>query len=224
MIGKLLVRTAFWLAGMALLLFVPAGTLRWPGAWAFLAISAASGIGIGAWLAHADPALLEQRMAPPLQADQPAADKIIIGLLILALCGWFALMGYDVGHRLSTMPVAAGFAGAGAVIACMLVATLVFRANTFAAPVVRVQGERGQRVIDTGPYAVVRHPMYAGALLYFIGAPLLLGSWLGLLGAPVLALLLALRIVYEESTLRAGLPDYAGYAARVRWRLVPGLW
>lgn len=224
MTSKLLVRTAFWLTGMALLLFVPAGTIDWPGAWAFLAISAASGIGIGLWLARADPALLEQRMAPPLQTDQPATDKLIVGLLMLAVCAWFAVMGYDVGHRHSALPTAAALIGAAGVIGCMLVASFVFNANTFAEPVVRVQRDRGQHVVDTGPYAVVRHPMYAGALLYFIGVPLLLGSQLGLAVAPILALLLAVRIVYEEQTLRAGLPAYADYETRVRSRLIPGVW
>jgi protein-S-isoprenylcysteine O-methyltransferase Ste14 len=224
MIAKLFTRTAIWLAGMALLLFAPAGTWHWPGAWIFLGISAASGIGMGLWLARSDPDLLEQRMGPPLQRGQQAADKLLIVVLMLGVCAWFAVMGFDVGHRHSEMPSAAAIAGAGAVIACMYVAFLTFRANTFAAPVVRVQHERGQRVIDTGPYAVVRHPMYAGALLYFIGVPLLLGSWLGLLAAPLLAALLAARIVLEERTLRAELPGYAGYTARVPRRLLPGLW
>jgi protein-S-isoprenylcysteine O-methyltransferase Ste14 len=121
MTSKLYARTALWLTGMALLLFVPAGTVRWPGAWAFLAIGAISGIGMGAWLARTDPALLEERMAPPLQAGQPAADKLIIAILLLGFCAWFVVMGYDVGHRGSAMPTFASFAGAAGVICCMIV-------------------------------------------------------------------------------------------------------
>jgi protein-S-isoprenylcysteine O-methyltransferase Ste14 len=97
-----------------------------------------------------------------------------------------------------------------------------FRENTFAAPVVKIQ--EGQKVIDTGPYAFVRHPMYASTLFLFIGVPLLLGSWLGLAFAAMIVLGLAWRAVREENTLRAELPGYDAYAARVRYRLVPFVW
>ncbi|WP_244642217.1 methyltransferase family protein [Chelatococcus reniformis] len=97
-----------------------------------------------------------------------------------------------------------------------------FRENAFAAPVVKLQ--QGQRVIDTGPYAIVRHPMYASVLFLLVGMPLLLGSWLGLAFAGVLILAVAWRSVHEEATLRAGLDGYDAYAARVRYRFVPLLW
>ena len=100
----------------------------------------------------------------------------------------------------------------------------VMRENSFAAPVIRLQTERGHRVISTGPYAIVRHPMYSGTVLFFVGAPLLLGSWWGVAMSPLLAVLFAGRIVIEERALTAGLPGYADYTARVRYRLVPGLW
>jgi len=100
----------------------------------------------------------------------------------------------------------------------------VARENSFAAPVVKIQAERGQRVIDTGPYAVVRHPMYSGAVIYFVSVALLLGSWWGLLASPIFLLLFAIRSRLEERTLLAGLSGYADYTARVRYRLVPGVW
>ncbi|HLJ51864.1 MAG TPA: isoprenylcysteine carboxylmethyltransferase family protein, partial [Rhizomicrobium sp.] len=100
----------------------------------------------------------------------------------------------------------------------------VFRANSFAAPVVRVQEERGQRVIDSGPYALVRHPMYAAALLYLLGVPLLLGSWYGLIGTALIALGISWRAVKEENVLRHELAGYGEYMTRVRWRLVPYVW
>jgi protein-S-isoprenylcysteine O-methyltransferase Ste14 len=100
----------------------------------------------------------------------------------------------------------------------------VFRTNSFAAPVVKVQTERHHHVISTGPYALVRHPMYASVMLFFIGAPLTLGSWWGLAFVPVFFAMFAFRTGIEERTLRAGLSGYADYAARVRYRLVPGLW
>jgi protein-S-isoprenylcysteine O-methyltransferase Ste14 len=98
------------------------------------------------------------------------------------------------------------------------------RENSFAAPVVKIQRDRGQTVITTGPYAHVRHPMYGGALLYFVGTSLLLGSWWGLVAVLVLAALLAIRIAIEEKALRAGLQGYDDYAVRVRYRLVPLIW
>jgi protein-S-isoprenylcysteine O-methyltransferase Ste14 len=100
----------------------------------------------------------------------------------------------------------------------------VFRANSFAAPVVKLQGARHHHVVSSGPYAFVRHPMYSGTILFFAGVPLLLGSWWGVGIAPVFFLLFAIRTRIEERTLLEGLPDYADYAARVRYRLVPGLW
>jgi protein-S-isoprenylcysteine O-methyltransferase Ste14 len=97
-------------------------------------------------------------------------------------------------------------------------------ANSYAAPVVKVQRERGHKVASTGPYAYVRHPMYASVILFAAGVPLLLGSWLGLLVAPVLVLALAVRAVFEERMLKAELAGYADYAERVRYRFVPRLW
>jgi protein-S-isoprenylcysteine O-methyltransferase Ste14 len=100
----------------------------------------------------------------------------------------------------------------------------VFRENSFAAPVVKVQAARHHRVVSSGPYAFVRHPMYSGIMLFFLGVPLLLGSWWGVAIAPVFAVLFAVRARIEERALIEGLPEYADYAARVRYRLVPGVW
>jgi protein-S-isoprenylcysteine O-methyltransferase Ste14 len=100
----------------------------------------------------------------------------------------------------------------------------VMRENSFAIPVVKLQTERGHRVVSTGPYAWVRHPMYTGTILFFVGAPMLLGSWWGVAMAPLFAMLFAIRSGIEERALIAGLPEYADYAARVRYRLLPGLW
>ena len=126
--------------------------------------------------------------------------------------------------HLSHMPVWLNAAGGALVIAGFWATAFVFRANTFAAPVVRVQREREQRVIDTGPYAVVRHPMYAAALLYLIGMPLLLGSLYGLPFVLLFVIGIAPRTVAEERLLERELAGYAAYKARVRWRFIPGVW
>jgi protein-S-isoprenylcysteine O-methyltransferase Ste14 len=115
---------------------------------------------------------------------------------------------------------------AGAI--CFLLAIYVFhivmRENTYASAVVKVDTERGHKVISTGPYAWVRHPMYGGAIFYLVGAPLLLGSWYALAIGIILIGILALRAVWEEQTLMAELPGYADYAQRVRYRMLPGVW
>ena len=100
----------------------------------------------------------------------------------------------------------------------------VLRENSFAVPVVKVQAERGQRVVDTGPYAHVRHPMYSALVLFFVGAPPLLGSWWGVAIDPLFVVLFAIRTGIEERTLVADLPGYADYTTRLRFRLVPGVW
>jgi protein-S-isoprenylcysteine O-methyltransferase Ste14 len=97
-----------------------------------------------------------------------------------------------------------------------------FRENAFAAPVVKIQ--KDQKVIDTGPYAIIRHPMYASALFFLIGMPLLLGSWLGLAFSVVFILGVAWRAMHEERALSAELSGYQDYAARVRYRLIPYVW
>jgi len=100
----------------------------------------------------------------------------------------------------------------------------VFRENSFAAPVVKIQDERNQKVVTTGPYRFVRHPMYAGGLFYFFALPFMFGSWLGLAVVPIFIALLLARIPIEERMLRNDLAGYDAYAARVRYRLVPGVW
>jgi protein-S-isoprenylcysteine O-methyltransferase Ste14 len=98
------------------------------------------------------------------------------------------------------------------------------RTNSFAAPVVKIQKDRGHTVVTTGPYAIVRHPLYFGALFYIAGTSLALGSWWGLAMVPIFTVLLGIRIGIEEETLRMGLEGYDDYAQRVRWRLVPLIW
>jgi protein-S-isoprenylcysteine O-methyltransferase Ste14 len=138
---------------------------------------------------------------------------------------WLAIMGLDaVRFRVSHVPVWAQAVGAAGILVSQYVFWLVFRANSYAAPVVKIQEERGHAIATGGPYAIVRHPMYAGAIPLLVGTPLLLGSWYGLALAPALVVGFAVRAVLEERTLAARFPDYADYAARVRYRFVPLIW
>ena len=225
MLRKLIIQTTLSFAIMAALLFVPAGTLAWPQAWVFLIEMAGSSIALCAWLYIHDPALLAQRMSSPVQRDQPRWDRIFLIGLMAYFVIWLAVMGLDaVRLRWSHVPTWAQVAGALALLWTNYVFWRVFRANSFAAPVVKIQQERGHYIVTDGPYAIVRHPMYAGAVGLALGTPLLLGSWIGLALGFIMTGAFGYRAVREEATLAAQFPDYADYAARVRYRLVPLVW
>jgi protein-S-isoprenylcysteine O-methyltransferase Ste14 len=225
MLRKLIIQTTLSFAIMAALLFVPAGTLAWPQAWVFLIEMAGSSIAICAWLYIHDPALLAQRMSSPVQRNQPRWDRIFLIGLMAYFVIWLAVMGLDaVRLRWSHVPTWAQVVGALALLWTNYVFWRVFRANSFAAPVVKIQQERGHYIVTDGPYAIVRHPMYAGAIGLALGTPLLLGSWIGLALGFIMTGAFGYRAVREEAMLAAQFPDYADYAARVRYRLVPLVW
>jgi protein-S-isoprenylcysteine O-methyltransferase Ste14 len=225
MIRRIVVQSIVGLSIMAVLLFVPAGTLAWPAAWVYLVEISITSLAMTYWMLRNNPALLAERMAPLIQRQQKAWDKVLIVTLLLLWCAWFVIMGLDaVRDRWSDMPLWIQALGALAIVVSMYIIFLTMRANTFAAPVVKIQAERGHRVVSDGPYAIVRHPMYGGALLLIVGTPLLLGSWWGLAATPVIVLLLATRAILEERTLARELAGYRDYASRVRYRLVPFVW
>jgi protein-S-isoprenylcysteine O-methyltransferase Ste14 len=224
MLARLLLQNTIFVVAMGALLFASAGTMQWPGAWAMLITSAILGPVCGWWLYRLDPALLAERLRPVMQKDQPPADKVFMAAFMLVIVIWLVVIGLDRRHHASDMMLALQVLGMVLFLACNVFTMWVFRENSFAAPVVKLQTERAQHVISTGPYAYVRHPMYSGMILFFVGVPLLLGSWWGLAMAPVFLALFAVRIRIEERTLRDGLPGYTDYAARVRFRILPGLW
>jgi protein-S-isoprenylcysteine O-methyltransferase Ste14 len=224
MIAQWLFQSLAWIVALGALLFAPAGTLHWPAAWVFLGFMTTVGLGFGLWLAKSDPALLAERMRPPIQADQPAADKKIILAFGFTVLAWFIAMGLDQRFHGSQMPLGWQALGLALLILSSAFIAWVFHENSFAAAVVKVQAERGHRVVSSGPYAFVRHPMYTGAVLFMVGIALLLGSWWGTALSPIFAVLFGIRTRIEEDTLVTALPGYADYAARVRYRLVPGLW
>ncbi len=214
---------ALWLLSMALVLFLAAGDTSWTAAWGFLAEIAILALAVSLWLARTDPALLAERLAPPWRRGQESWDRGLIAGLLVGFYAWLALMGLDSQRwRLGSMPQSLQGLGVLAIAAAVLITWLTFRANHFASITVKVQP--GQIVSETGPYALVRHPMYAGAIGFFIGAPLMLGSWLGLAVAPLFVVAMAARAIGEEQLLRARLPGYDAYAARVRYRFVPRVW
>ena len=222
---RLCLQTGVWLAIMAGLLLGGAENALWPQGLIYLAIFTLGSVVFGARLLKRDPDLLAARLGALNQKGQPLWDKLFLPIFIGSFLVWMWLMARDAQvWRLSHMPMWLNGVGVLLVLAGFAGVMRVFRENSFAAPVVRVQAERQQRVIDTGPYAHVRHPMYAAMLLYLTGLPLLLGSWWGLAGAAVIALAMARRAVAEEGVLARELPGYADYRARVRYRLIPKIW
>jgi protein-S-isoprenylcysteine O-methyltransferase Ste14 len=188
---RLLVRTFIFLGLLGSLFFVTGGA-AWPAARVYVALLAVMGIGTGLMLLRRDPALLAERMQPPIQKEQKGWDKVLIGVLLLLYVGWLVLIELDAERfHWSSVPLAVQVIGA--ILICVTICSqwLIVRENSFVAPVVKIQRERGHSVVTTGPYAFVRHPMYAGAMLFLIGTPLLLGSWWGLLLTPLLIGVLA---------------------------------
>lgn len=221
----LLARLGVVALGMGALLFATAGTLAWARGWLCVGLLFSSLFLSGLGLARRDPMLLAERLGPPIRRGQEKWDKVIIiaGLLLWMI--WLAAMALDAArYRLSRMPLWLGGCGALAVLGAMGLVDLALRANPFAVSVVRIQIERGHRVITGGPYRFVRHPVYAGITGLILAIPLVLGSWVGLAMSPVLIVGLGLRAVLEERTLAAGLEGYADYLRQVRYRLIPYLW
>jgi len=207
------------------LLFGAAGTIHWPAGWAYILIFVVGAVWITLLLARHDPALLAERMKSPFQKGQPFWDKILILPMMIAWCGWLVLMGLDaVRFRWSVMPVWLQCAGGALIVLSFWMIARVFRENPFLAAVVRIQTERGHRVISTGPYSTVRHPLYAAMLIFLPANALLLGSWYGLAASLVLCGGLVFRTVMEDRELQRGLAGYTEYAARVPYRLIPFIW
>jgi protein-S-isoprenylcysteine O-methyltransferase Ste14 len=213
---------AFLFAVIAVVLFGAAGTVDYPRGWAMLAtFFGCAGI-ITVWLWFRDKALLERRVkAGPGSEPDPMQNVVqaIAGLVFLSI---IAVPGLDRRFGWSHVPLAVSIAGDVMMAVGFLIVFLTFRANSFTAGTIELA--EGQHVIDTGPYAFVRHPMYAGALIMLVGLPLALGSWWGLLPTAAMVPVLAWRLTREEAFLAANLAGYGDYRARVRYRLAPIVW
>jgi len=168
-----------------------------------------------------DPALLARRMRAGPSAETEPRQQVIQSLATVAFLAIFLVSAFDHRFGWSDVPLVAVVVGDLLLVVGLLIVFLVFRANTFAAATIDV--DNAQRVIATGPYALVRHPMYSGALLILLGTPPALGSWWGLLPVVLLAAVIIWRLLDEEAVLTRRLPGYAAYRRSVRWRLVPGI-
>jgi protein-S-isoprenylcysteine O-methyltransferase Ste14 len=211
-------------AVMALFLFLPAGTLHYPQAWIFLVVFVGSSLAITLHLVKHDPGLLARRVDAGPAAEKRARQRIIQVLASGAFLSVLVVPALD--HRFSwspvPLPVPLVALGDALVAIGFLVVFRVFQANSFTSAVVEV--EAGQEVIDSGPYAWVRHPMYAGALILLAGIPLALGSLWGLLTLGPFIAIIVWRLLDEEAFLSRQLPGYEAYRRKTRYRLVPGVW
>jgi protein-S-isoprenylcysteine O-methyltransferase Ste14 len=207
---------------MAALLFLPAGTLNYWQASVFMAVFVSASAVITIYLAIRDPGLLERRLRTGPTAEKEKSQKIIMSLAIMGFIALLVLPAFD--HRFAWSPVPAyvSLIGDALVAIGFLLVFFVLKANTYGASTIQVAED--QKVISTGPYALIRHPMYAGSFPLIISTPLALGSWWGLSALIVLIPALIWRLLDEESFLRKNLPGYLEYTANVRYRLVPYVW
>ena len=210
------------LAFMAGLLFIPAGTLRYWQAWAFIAVFSASSTAITVYLARNNPALLERRIKAGPQAEAEAAQKVIMSFAMSSFLAMLVVPALDRRFGWTEVPALASVAGDALVAISFLLVFFVLRANSYSASTIQVV--EGQQAVSTGPYALVRHPMYAGVLPMLLGIPLALGSWWGLATLAVFVPALVWRLLDEERFLLRKLPGYVEYCQRVRYRLLPGIW
>ncbi len=215
----------YLLAGPALVLAL-SGDWRWLEGWIFGAWFVLMCATCIAWLYRNDPALLAERYRRPGTGGQKAWDRIVVYAIVFGFVTWIALMPLD-ARRFEWSPRLPAWVEIAGGVMLVLSFFFLFRSftdNTFLSPLVRIQTERKHRVVSTGVYGFVRHPMYLGAILMFIGAALLLGSLGGLLVGAALSVLLAARIVGEEKMLVSELEGYDAYRRSVRYRLFPFIW
>ena len=221
-------RTRAWLGiaalavATSLLLFVPAGTLRYWQAWAYLATFTVVSLLTTVYLMNRDPELLERRLRGGPTAEKRPAQKLI---MLATSIGFIALLVVPaLDHRFgwSAVPLGGVVLGNILVVVGFYLIYLVYRENTFTSATIELTA--GQRVISTGPYAIVRHPMYASATLYLLGTPLALGSYWGFVPLGAMLPFLIWRLFDEERFLAKNLRGYTEYQERVRHRLVPFVW
>ncbi|WP_020175832.1 methyltransferase family protein [Methyloferula stellata] len=207
---------------MGALIFIPAGTLYYWQAWVFLTVYAAASVAMILYLFKENRALLERRMRGGPLAEKEPAQKIIMSITSAGFIGLIVIPALDHRFGWSHMPPAVALAGDWLIILGYFAIYFVFKENTFSSSTIELAPD--QKVIDTGPYALVRHPMYAGGLVLLLGIPIALGSWWGVLVIALIMPALIWRLLDEEKFLERNLPGYGGYLEKVRYRLIPRVW
>lgn len=224
--SKVIAGVAFNVAFYAVLLFVPADTLHWWRAWVFLAVTVAVMAAAIFSILPDNADLFSQRAKGVIQKGQPLWDRVLVILLVVSYVGQIVFIPLDVFrfHLVSKPSGLVSFFGLVLYVTGWWIMTLAMKVNPFAVPVVRLQEERHQRVINTGVYAVVRHPMYAGFVPMVVGPALWLESYVAALLAILPIAVLAVRSLFEERFLKRELKGYDAYTEKVRYRLIPFVW
>jgi protein-S-isoprenylcysteine O-methyltransferase Ste14 len=207
---------------LGILLFLPAWTLNYWQAWVFIVVFLLSANAIGVFLSLKDPALLERRKQVGPKAEQSPLQKIIMTIALISLTGLLVFSALDHRFGWSVMPLFVPIVGEVLIVLGFMINYFVFKENTFGAS--NITTEATQKVITSGPYAYLRHPMYAGVLVLLSGVPLALGSYWGLLVLAVAIPGLIVRILDEEKLLKKELPGYSEYMQKVKYRLIPLIW
>jgi len=210
------------LVAMAALLFLPARTLDFWQAWAFLAVFGVCSLSITLYLMKKDPKLLERRVRGGPTAEKERTEKIIQSITSLGFAAMLVVAALDHRFHWSEVPFSASVAGDMVLAIGFLIVFFVYKENTFASATIEIAPD--QQVISTGLYAVVRHPMYGGSVFWFVGMSLGLGSWWGFFVFALIFPALLWRILDEEKLLTKNLAGYAAYCQKVRYRLVPFIW
>jgi protein-S-isoprenylcysteine O-methyltransferase Ste14 len=205
---------------------IPGGTYYWPRALLFLGVYGFILLATVAVLAVVAPASLEARLKAPASKKQPVADRIVTVFLILSFLAWLVSIPIEVFYLklLPTPQFAVSVCGGVLSLVGFAIVIAATYQIAFAIPIVEDQTERGQVLIDTGPYAYLRHPMYFGVLPFLAGIALWLESYASLIAMSAIFVILIVRIVVEEKVLRKTLPGYTEYMERVRYRIVPFVW
>ena len=220
LVKLVLVRVLIAVGALLALLFIPAGTTRYWQAWAWLAVVVIPMLFFGTYLFFRDPGLLERRMRTR-ETEKP--QTLMIKLSLFWFVAAFIIPGLDRRFGWSRVPTEVVWASLLLVFIGYIMIIIVFRENSYASRVVEVT--EGQKVIDTGPYAVVRHPMYLGSMVLYGFTPLALGSYWAVLPMwLIIPMLTILRIPNEEEVLKRELPGYEEYMQKVKYRLLPGVW
>jgi protein-S-isoprenylcysteine O-methyltransferase Ste14 len=212
----------FGIAVLIALIFIPAGTFHYWQGWAYVATWIVVGSAYTVYVAKHDPALLKRRTETGISHEKEPTQKIVVFCLFFVFIALLVLPPLDVRFGWSSVPWYVSVFGDALFAVSFYIFYLVSKVNTYAAGNVRV--EEGQKVVSTGVYGSVRHPMYSGAIILIVGTPLALGSWWSLLLIPLFLPILYFRMANEEKVLARDLPGYTEYMSRVRYRLVPYIW
>lgn len=224
---KIWIRFCFRMVFFAMALLWPSGTWFWWEAWVVIALWTGYGLVMIPYLLRYDIALLMERMRfVPIHKDQKTWDKVIMLIFFVSAIGLYLVPGFDVVRFAWSEPLHMWLRVSAMLIhiPCFIVLGWVMRENTYLSQVVKIDEDRGHKVITTGPYALVRHPMYTVVIVLLFAVPLALGSRYALILALLLSLLLIVRTNLEDRTLHKELEGYVEYANQTRYRLIPGVW